>query len=158
MTVSTNRKQQITDELSRLGIDPTNEAIQAVIEILKSDSRKTPKSACKAYAQKLSGDTNNRQKTTTKPPDGEIKTGLGQLSQNLKNQLKQQVVSAAVAGLVRDLQMGDYGDLNDLASEELGQLIDAEFSVLEVSDLDPKYLPPSSSESKLLLNATPTES
>lgn len=154
ISISASRKQQISDELTKLGIDPTDEALAAVVSILKSNRRATLKSACKRYAQNQQ--PTNHTKTTTNKPSGSIKDGLGKLAGNLKDSMKKQVVSAAVVGLVRDLESGDYGSLDDLAVEELNDLIDAEFSVLEVSDLDPKYLL-SSSGSKLLLEGASTE-
>ncbi len=158
MPVSSSRKQQITTELQKIGIEATDEALASVIEILKSDSRKTPKSACKAYAQKVSASNEVRQKTTAKPSDGSIKDGLGTLAGNLKDSWKQQVVSSAIVGLVKDLQMGNYGELNSIADEELKSLIDADFTIVEACDIDPKYLLPSPNELKMLSSAEPIAS
>lgn len=158
MAVSASRKQQIVTELEKLGIDATDEAVASVIEILKSDSRKTPKSACKAYAQKFAGSNETCQKTTAKPSDGTIKDGLGTLAGNLKDSWKQQVVSSAIVGLVRDLEMGNYGELNSIADGELKNLLDADFTIVEACDIDPKYLLPSPNELKMLSSAEPTAS
>lgn len=154
MTVSNTRKQQITDELTKLGIEPTEETIASVVSILKSNGRATVKSACRKYANQF---RNANRTTTQKPVEGDIKDGLGALAGNLKDKWKKQVVSSAIVGLVKDLELGDYGELNSIADEELKSLIDADFTILEVCDLDPKYQL-SSSESKLLLNAASTES
>lgn len=156
MTVSASRKQQITDELNRLGIEPNDESIASVVEILKSNGRATVKSACRRYAANQSSNTNRT--TTQKPVDGEIKDGLGALAGNLKNNWKKQVVSAAIVGLVKDLELGDYGELNSIADEELKSLINADFTIVEACDIDPKYLLPSPNELRLLSSADPNAS
>lgn len=154
MQVSANRKQQITDELTRLGIEPDDSAIESVLAIMKANGRATVKSACRKYANQS---CNANRNTTQKPVDGNIKDGLGALAGNLKDKWKKQVVSSAVVGLVKDLELGDYGELNSIADEELKNLIDADFTIVEACDIDPKYQLPSS-ESKLLLEAALSES
>lgn len=155
MTVSASRKQQITDELIKLGIEPNDESIASVVSILKSNGRATVKSACRKYVNQSS--STNRA-TTQKPVDGDIKDGLGTLAGNLKDNWKKQVVSSAIVGLVKDLQMGNYGELSSIADGELKNLLDADFTIVEACDIDPKYLLPSPNELKMLSSAEPIAS
>lgn len=145
MQVSVSRKQQISDELAKLGIEATDEAIESVLAILKSNGRATVKSACKKVAGQFQQASTKGQKAT-----GQLNGKLRDVADNLKTNIKKQIVSTAIKRALEDFKNGDFGDLDDIALGDLDEAIDIEYSLLEVSDLDPKYALPSNNSRALL--------
>lgn len=135
----------ITKELELAGIPTTEDNISAIQTMLKTNGRATVKSAVKRLA-----DAYQTQSKQTQKAGGEIKDKLAQVAGKLKTNIKSQVVSSAISGALEDFRRGDFGDLSQMSLDDLDSAIDAEYSLLSVEDLDPKYLLPSSNSTNLL--------
>jgi hypothetical protein len=145
-----SRIQQISDELTRLGVEPTQEAIDAVQAILRGDNRKTYKTACKAYCQQLNPPQQPKADRQASPNNASESTqntqqGLNNTTRKVADVVKQTILSNGISIALKEIESGDWGDLNDKAKESLEQFnnfLDADFEVLDQNFFMPS-LPPS---------------
>lgn len=134
-----NRNDEIRLELTANNLPVTEEAIEGVKEYLKVNRRATVKSACKRLAAAY-----HEQSIPTQKAEGELNGKLASVANQLRVNIKKQVIGAALKGALEDFKNGDFGDLTDATVNELDTAIDTEYRFLELRDLDPKYALPSS--------------
>lgn len=147
-SLSNSKRQQITDELAKQGITGTEEAINAVVEILKGDQRATISSAARRYA--ATAEAQNQSNSEESEDESDLSNKARILKNSLKKSLKRKIVTDAFSEVIADFKNGDFGDLKD---DELTIDIDFEevLSGENFSLLSPA-LPPNS-EKLLLLDS-----
>lgn len=158
VTISTSRKNQIISELQSISIPPSDEAIAAVVQIIKD----TPKCSVKDAVALYKASVNNQSQQANKEPqkaNGQLNELLAGYSNEMKLGMKKQVVKNAVLGLIRDFESGDFsGCLDDDLIGELNTAMTTEYKFIELSDLSPKYLPSPNDMPQLLPAAVEIES
>lgn len=115
MTVSQNRRDQIEAQLAKHGITATDEAVNAVIEILKSDQRATVASATRRYAATVNPEVEAQTVSQSN------QSAFGDATQNLKTAIKTKIVNRAFREAIEEIKDGDFSDV------EL-ETIDVDFS------------------------------
>lgn len=108
--MASTKFNQIPSELKRHGIEPTQEAIDAITDILQNDNRVSVSSAVKRYVQQFKA--NSTTETTDTPPQGEFKSGSSSIKQVFKKQLKTQIVVESLKEIVEELKAGDFSDID----------------------------------------------
>lgn len=84
----------------------------------------------------------------------ELKDKLKDVADVLKNKMKSQIVSSAVRGALSELAAGDFGSLSDISHEDIDSALEAQFQILGIDDINPKYYL-QQDVSTLLLSPTP---
>lgn len=69
----------------------------------------------------------------------ELKDKLKDVADVLKNKMKSQIVSSAVRGALSELAAGDFGSLSDISHEDIDSALEAQFQILGIDDINPKY-------------------
>lgn len=132
---SQTKINQIKTELTNQGIEPTEQAVNAVLDILGSGKTLSTVDAVKSYREQV-----NAQKNALPPEQ--------QLLLNMANGLSQQqtnwVYNAALQLTAHRLATGNFGDINPDTQQQLDSLMD-QFG--EVKTIDVNFsaiaLPPS---------------
>lgn len=156
--ISTNRKTQIATELQNASIPVSDEAISAVIRIIKDTPKCSVSNAVAIYKASV---TSQYQQTVKEPQkaSGQFNELLAGYSDEMRKNLKKQVVKNAILGAIEDFKNGDFSDcLDDEVIGELNAAMNIEYRFIELGDLSPKYLPSSSDTLQLLPSAIEVES
>lgn len=152
-----SRIQQISDELTRLGVEPTQEAIDAVQAILRNDNRKTYKTACKSYVQQLNPP---QQPKSDRPPSPDINEQNQNPSQQMLVEMTVKVSNNQVnfvnnAALNLTMQRLLMGDMGELTPETKAKLDEFDKQMKEVKTIDVNFLELASTTSQTSLLPSP---
>lgn len=153
MAISQSRRNQIESQLAKFGISASDEAINGVVDILKADQRATVASACRRYAQSVNPQVkaeepkSDRQTSPNNTSESTQSTaqGLNNTTRKVADVVKQTILSNGISIALKEIESGDWGELNDKAKESLEQFnnfLDADFEVLDQNFFMPS-LPPS---------------
>lgn len=139
-----SRIQQISDELTRLGVEPTQEAIEAVQAILRNDNRKTYKTACKAYHQQLNPQTEQpKSDRQTSPASDQSQNPTEQLlvdmTVNVSDNQVNFINNAALNLTMHRILSGDLGQLTPETKQNMEQF---KQQMQEVKTVDVSFLKP----------------
>lgn len=138
MTISQSRRNQIESNLAKFGISASDEAINGVVDILKTDQRATVASACRRYAQsvnpQIKAEESQAETANNTDPtrNNNVQNDLQTLSTNIGDRIAEGVISQAVDHAMKRILSGDW-TLNSQAKQSLEntkQALDVEFSVL----------------------------
>ncbi|MBE9229144.1 hypothetical protein IQ264_27455 [Phormidium sp. LEGE 05292] len=131
--MATTKFSQIPSELKRHGINPTQDAIDAVTAILQNDNRVTVASAVKRYAS-----TVNQQPTNADTSeDSDTQSQLEELTEDMSDRIAEGIVSEAVNRAI-DKVLGGNWKLNAKAKtkvQDARKAINVEFSTVKESFL-----------------------
>jgi hypothetical protein len=86
-----------------------------------------------------------RSHTTAEAVGTNIQGKLAETSNRLKDNMKRQVVTAAIVGMLEDFEKGDFGDAGDmfdLLNDGINAPLETQCRVLEAWEHSPKYALP----------------
>lgn len=145
-TISATRKEEISINLGRNGVQANEQAIAGVIEILQNDGRISVATACKRYAETVGVNHQTQTATQARATQGASiqSQTLDNAARGLANQMKQYVGAKAVDYLMQDLANGDLGEYFDTSLSDafgaFGQVFDAETQAIAAGDQSPLLL------------------
>ena len=148
-TISATRKEEFIAALQKHGVQPTEQAIAGIIEIMKGDQRISVNTAAKRYAETVGVNHQAQTRTQSRATQGaNIQSqSLDNAARNLATRMKQYVGAKAVDYLMEDLAAGDLGEYFDQTLDEafgtFGAVLDAEYVAIAGGESSPLALPQS---------------
>lgn len=126
IAISESRKATITESLISHGVEPNEQAIATVVELMTKNSQLGIKGACKKIAQ-AQGQNHATNRTQAKAAQGagtQI-NALDGMARKMADGMKKVVGAKAINYLVEDISTGDFGDFFEAQLNEAFGVFDA---------------------------------
>lgn len=147
-TISASKQQEFIAALQKNGVQPTEQAIAQLIEIMKSDQRLSVATAAKRLSEQI-GVTHEQSHVQNRASQGaNIQSqSLDNAARGLATKMKKVLGAKAINYLMEDLAAGDLGEFFeeslDQAFGTFGAILDAEYSAIAGGEPSPLALPQS---------------
>ncbi|NJN74437.1 MAG: hypothetical protein HC799_17410, partial [Limnothrix sp. RL_2_0] len=114
-TLSDSKKTEITDALVKCGVQPTETAIAAIIELQKADGRISVTTAAKRYAETVgtnhAAPQQSRSKQSADIAGDSIQGKITAARDAVRRNTKAQIIVGGISDALADIALGNFDDL-----------------------------------------------